>query len=578
MPIRTDIAMGTLVTMQIVRSPAEASSYASNDVSPDAAFDRAFGWFHEIEARCTRFSEGSELMQLTAQPGVPVAASAILYEAVRFALLVAEETGGAFDPAIGHRMHSRGFNREHRTGEIAPAPLTESGAASYRDIHLDPDRRTITLARPLTLDLGAVAKGLAVDMAARELAPFRDFAIDAGGDLYLGGCNPQGAPWSVGIRHPRRDDELIQSLQVSDKAVCTSGDYERRTPAGHHILDPRTGQPAPSVASATVVASGAMLADALATAVFVLGPADGIELLNRMGVEGLIVTPICSGARREASAMGRRIRRFFKTPKGLLTLIFAIFIAIAAPGQGLRVVAPGLLAAMAAAGLVDTLILRVRKNLWEFPSGAVLTAMIVAMVLRAQEPWYVTTVTSVAAVVSKYIFRSRTANIFNPAALAIIGSFYVFHTGQSWWGALTDLFPIAKVLLIAGGFYITGRVNKMPLVVTFLGAYFVLFTVMAFVGSPLSVAEIFRTPDVEAAIYFACFILTDPPTSPAKYPDQMICGVLVAVVSFAVFEATGAVYYLLAGVLVGNLWEAWRRWKRSSRPAGVDARAGVLLR
>ena len=87
--------------------------------------------------------------------------------------------------------------------------------------------------------------------------------------------------------------ELIDSLRVSNQAVCTSGDYERRTPAAtaHHILDPRTGASPQSVASATVVASGAMLADALATAAFVLGPEEGIEFLNRMGVDGLIVTP-----------------------------------------------------------------------------------------------------------------------------------------------------------------------------------------------------------------------------------------------------------------------------------------------
>jgi thiamine biosynthesis lipoprotein len=154
------------------------------------------------------------------------------------------------------------------------------------------------LRRPLTLDLGAVAKGLAVDAAARELEPFRDFAIDAGGDLYLGGVNSQGAPWRVGIRHPRRDDELIDSLRISNQAVCTSGDYERRTPGGdsksgaaHHILDPRSGESPHTVASVTVVASGAMLADGLATAAFVLGPEAGIQLLNRLGVEGLIVTP-----------------------------------------------------------------------------------------------------------------------------------------------------------------------------------------------------------------------------------------------------------------------------------------------
>ena len=285
--------MGTLVTIQVVRS-GDTAPIRPKWTPPSIA---RFGWFHEIEERCTRFHQRSELMQLTARAGVPVPASAILYEAVRFALMVAEESGGAFDPTVGHRMEARGFNREHRTGEIVRTAIAPDDDVSYRDVQLDPDRRTITLLRPLTLDLGAVAKGLAVDTAARELEPFQDFAIDAGGDLYLGGLNPQGAPWSVGIRHPRHDRELIASPAVSNQAVCTSGDYERSTPAerwyggDHHILDPRTGKPSRTVASATVVASGAMLADALATAAFVLGPEDGIELLNRMGVDGLIVTP-----------------------------------------------------------------------------------------------------------------------------------------------------------------------------------------------------------------------------------------------------------------------------------------------
>jgi thiamine biosynthesis lipoprotein len=280
--IRTEVAMGTLVTIQVVASEG------------GDAVDRAFGWFHEIEERCTRFRKESELTQLTAQIGVAVPASAILYEAVRFALMMAEVSGGAFDPTVGHRMEARGFNREHRSGEaIRTVPLSDD-CVSYRDVQLDPDRKTIMLRRPLTLDLGAVAKGLAVDTAARELEPFRDFAIDAGGDLYLGGTNEQGAPWAVGIRHPRNEGQLIASLQVSNQAVCTSGDYERQTPdddAEHHILDPRTGSSPHTVASATVVAPSAMLADALATAVFVLGPKEGLQLLDRLGVDGLIVTP-----------------------------------------------------------------------------------------------------------------------------------------------------------------------------------------------------------------------------------------------------------------------------------------------
>src|SRR6185437_11382114 len=112
----------------------------------------------------------------------------------------------------------------------------------------------------------------------------------------------------------------------------------------------------------------------------------------------------------------RKAKKFFKTPKGLLILILTGLIAMAAPGQGWRTVLPGLAAAVAVSGLIDLLILRLRKNVWEFPSGAVLTAMITAMVLRAQEPWYVVTVTSAFAVLSKYVFRTRHANVFNPAA------------------------------------------------------------------------------------------------------------------------------------------------------------------
>jgi thiamine biosynthesis lipoprotein len=143
------------------------------------------------------------------------------------------------------------------------------------------------------LDLGAVAKGLAIDMAARELRPFGDFAIDAGGDLYLAGCNAEGEPWSVGIRHPRQPGAVLETLRVSGVAVCTSGDYERPAvrAGGHHIMDPRAGRPVDGLASVTVVAPTAIVGDALATAAFVLGRTAGPALLERHGVDGLFVTP-----------------------------------------------------------------------------------------------------------------------------------------------------------------------------------------------------------------------------------------------------------------------------------------------
>ena len=279
MTARTEAVMGTLVTIRVVRD------------ADDERLDRAFEWFQRVEECCSRFDERSELAHLTKQAGVPVPSSEMLFQAVQFALRVAEDSLGAFDPTVGCEMEARGFNREHRTGAIVRAP-SAAGPVSYRDVHLDVPRRTITLKRPLRLDLGAVAKGLAIDLAARELQPLADFMIDAGGDLYLGGCNAHGEPWSVGIRHPRAHSEIIGRLRVSNRAVCTSGDYERRaTEEGmSHIIDPR-GARAATVASVTTVGSSAMLADALSTAAFVLGPAEGIPFLERFGVDGLIVSP-----------------------------------------------------------------------------------------------------------------------------------------------------------------------------------------------------------------------------------------------------------------------------------------------
>jgi Na+-translocating ferredoxin:NAD+ oxidoreductase RnfD subunit len=258
-------------------------------------------------------------------------------------------------------------------------------------------------------------------------------------------------------------------------------------------------------------------------------------------------------------AVDKGLRKFFRTPKGLLTIVLMVLTALAAPVEGLRIVGPELLGAVGVAAAIDLLILRWRNGAWEFPSGAVLTGLIVAMVLAPREPWHVSAITSAIAVVSKYIVRTRSANVFNPAALGLVTTYYWFESGHSWWGALPDLPAYALVLLMAAGIFISDRVNKMPLVVMFLGLYYLFFTVMGFVSPPIRVASIFRAPDLHMVLYFVFFILTDPPTSPVKYRDQLIFAVIVAVVSVVVFQWIGAIYYLFAGVLVGNVWEAWRR-------------------
>ena len=263
------------------------------------------------------------------------------------------------------------------------------------------------------------------------------------------------------------------------------------------------------------------------------------------------------------------VRRFLRTPKGLALIAIGLLAIIATMGAGPRRVGPVLTAGIIVAMLVDAPILRWREGEWTFPSGALLTGLIIAMILSPYQPWYIAATTSAVAILSKYLFRVRTANVFNPAALALVATFYVFGAGHSWWGALPEIPPIALIALFAAGIFICYRVNKVPAVLAFLGVYYLLVTITAFVGDPARVADLYRAPDLHAALYFAFFMVTDPPTSPPKHRDQLVFGTIVALASYAAFELIGAAYFLLAGLLVANVWEAWRR---------VRARADRALR
>jgi thiamine biosynthesis lipoprotein len=149
-------------------------------------------------------------------------------------------------------------------------------------------------------DLGGIAKGAVVDSVADYLQGqgYPDFLIDAGGDILVSGLKQGRDPWRIAIRHPRDSQAVLGVLSLGEKslriAVVTSGDYERYFESGgrryHHILNPRTGYPAEGLVSVTVIAPDCTLADALSTAVFVLGPEEGLELLSKFtGCEGLLI-------------------------------------------------------------------------------------------------------------------------------------------------------------------------------------------------------------------------------------------------------------------------------------------------
>ncbi len=266
--------------------------------------------------------------------------------------------------------------------------------------------------------------------------------------------------------------------------------------------------------------------------------------------------------------------RFFRTPKGSLIIVLALLTAIAVPRAGLHAALPGVVGAMLVAALLDVAIVRAMRGVWFFPSGALLSGLIVALILSPTEPRYVPIMTAALAVNSKYLLRVRGRHIFNPAALALVAACFLFASGQSWWGALPDLPAPFVVVLLAVGFFIADRVNKLPMVLPFLGCYLLLFTLAAFVD-PARVAEVFRAPDINAVLFFAAFMLTDPPTSPARYRDQVWFGVLVAAASFTIYLTFGGLYYLPAALLLGNAWEAWRRVTARSRAVTATARTAA---
>lgn len=286
----TTSTMGTVVSVRVV---------GGDPLRREERTQRALRWFARVEAVCSRFEPDSELCQLCERVGQPVKVSALLFEVLKFAVAVAEASGGAFDPTLGALSAARGFDRHWRTGvSIRPQRRPSDSSrrrrvrqAGWRALTLDEEHQTVMLRTPMQLDLGAVAKGMAVDLAARDLADVRDFAIDAGGDVYVSGSNHTGQPWSVGIRNPQATHTLCATLRVRDRAVCTSGDYARTSTDGvsTHLIDPATGGAATSAISATVVAPTAMVADALATAVYIMGPVRGLALLEHHGADGLII-------------------------------------------------------------------------------------------------------------------------------------------------------------------------------------------------------------------------------------------------------------------------------------------------
>jgi len=286
--VKSWLAIGTVVRIHVVT--AEGGKVV------DQALEHAMLAVRSVEDACSRFDQDSELWRLMrAQVGTAVPVSPILFQSLRFSVEVAEWTDGRFDPTVGSRLEQLGFTRHYLTGESIQLETEVAPDATFADIELDETNQTVRLHKPMRLDLGAVAKGLAVDLAVRELSAFNfgGFVVDAGGDVYAAGLDGSDAPWSIGIRHPILRNETIMTLTGTNIAVCTSGTYERRSvveEGAHHILNAQTQRSAQGIISGTAVGPFAMMADALSTAAFLYPPQEALSFLENVGLQGVVIT------------------------------------------------------------------------------------------------------------------------------------------------------------------------------------------------------------------------------------------------------------------------------------------------
>ncbi|HVH48005.1 MAG TPA: FAD:protein FMN transferase [Labilithrix sp.] len=285
-------AMGTHVSFAAYTTPAVDAR------STRSAFDAALEEIRRIETLMTTWRD-SEVSRINAAAGkAPVTVSDETFSVIKEAVHASAISEGTFDITF-HTLHGLWKFDE----DLDPHPPADKDVKArlafvgYRNIKLDDKEKTVMLAKEKTqIGLGGIAKGYAVDMAARvlEKSGLTSFFVQAGGDLLARGRKPDGTEWQAGVRDPRGPEgAFFAKLALTDHAFSTAGDYERAYIASgkryHHIIDPRTGQPATACRSVTIWAPTALLADEIDDAVFILGPEKGMRLVESIDGVGAVI-------------------------------------------------------------------------------------------------------------------------------------------------------------------------------------------------------------------------------------------------------------------------------------------------
>ncbi len=284
--------MGTTVEFSIASAGKNISQLKN-------ACDIAESRIASLDAMLSIFNKSSVVSKINSDTGksvigVPQELFYMVKKAKEYFVL----TQGTFDITVEPLTKAWGFGPENTT---LPDILVINEALRHvglDKIELDDKNKALIFKDPgVRMDFGGLAKGYAVDEAVKILRKhgIKNGLVNIGGDLYCMGVKPDGEDWSIGIRNPDNKDEILAILEISDKAVATSGTYENfyihDEERYMHIIDPRTGYTVTNnIASATIIADNCATADALGTAVFVLGETQALELIEKLSdIECLLV-------------------------------------------------------------------------------------------------------------------------------------------------------------------------------------------------------------------------------------------------------------------------------------------------
>ncbi len=282
---RDEAIMGTAIHVELWNDDRNVATQAIDAVMQE---------MHRIDRLMSPYKESSELSRINRDAArEPVEISTELFDLLARSVEFSHLSAGAFDITYASAGHLYDYRKRIRPTEAQLATARE--AIGYRHLRLDRGARTVRFSREgVRIDLGGFAKGYAVDNGAAILARHgvRHAVVAAGGDSRMLG-DRCGRPWTVGIRDPRREGEVIALLPLEDVALSTSGDYERYFDDGdercHHLIDPRTGRSPHAVRSVTVIAPDGLTSEALSKTVFVLGAELGLPIVESVADADAVV-------------------------------------------------------------------------------------------------------------------------------------------------------------------------------------------------------------------------------------------------------------------------------------------------